>query len=208
MYLESLRLLKMNIIFNDSINLIRFNNLEEFPISSPERKILVLLVENIGTTCSRDILITEAWGSSNYIGTNSLNVAIFNLRKLLSPKGIDILTHKKMGYSIAEIDRELFINDKLVIKKSFVSSENTPRKKITKISNIAKPFKVTTTNDKKLSLDQICYLFINILLIGTLIVILDSLVLEDIHLVGGNIMYTGDYSIKTVTIGYTDDIQD
>lgn len=84
---------------------------QEYTVSLPEALILKELINNNNELVSRKRLIETAWGSCDFIGGNSLPVAISNLRKVLKIKNISIINEPKVGY-------RLEISDNLLIESS------------------------------------------------------------------------------------------
>ncbi|CAH7151178.1 Winged helix family transcriptional regulator [Vibrio chagasii] len=73
---------------------------KSFSVTLPESRILYKLIQTPGDVVDRDTLILEAWGSAEIIGSNSLPVAITNLRKVLRLENIQIINSPKKGYYI------------------------------------------------------------------------------------------------------------
>ena len=80
---------------------------KSFTITLPESRILYKLLQTPNDVVDKNTLILEAWGSTEIIGSNSLPVAITNLRKILKLKNIHILNSPKKGYLIQIPESEL-----------------------------------------------------------------------------------------------------
>lgn len=85
-----------------------------YPISVPESKILQLLIENNNKSVDKNTLIIAAWEHPDFIGPNSLAVAVSNLRKILNNDDIKITNTPRIGYKISY--------DK--IKKTSINEDN------------------------------------------------------------------------------------
>ena len=75
-------------------------NGRSYTVTAREGVILSVLVKNQGTVIGKDELITAAWGNPETIGSNSLPVAISNLRRILQPEGINIINVPRQGYRL------------------------------------------------------------------------------------------------------------
>ncbi|WP_167469863.1 winged helix-turn-helix domain-containing protein [Vibrio aquaticus] len=75
-------------------------NEKAFSITLPESCILQKLSENKGEVITKHDLIVAAWGRPEIIGSNSLPVAITNLRKVLEISNIKITNVPRRGYKI------------------------------------------------------------------------------------------------------------
>lgn len=75
-------------------------NEKAFSITLPESRILQKLSENKGEVITKHDLIVAAWGRPEIIGSNSLPVAITNLRKVLEISNIKITNVPRKGYKI------------------------------------------------------------------------------------------------------------
>jgi DNA-binding winged helix-turn-helix (wHTH) protein len=82
------------------------NDSEESSIrlSQPEANILLFLVKKNGNIITKSQLLEAGWGERE-VGTNSINVAIYNLRKALSiDENINLENVPKIGYRLSVID--------------------------------------------------------------------------------------------------------
>lgn len=82
------------------------NDSEESSIrlSKPEANILLFLVKKNGNIITKSQLLEAGWGERE-VGTNSINVAIYNLRKALSiDENINLENVPKIGYRLSVID--------------------------------------------------------------------------------------------------------
>ena len=79
---------------------------QSHPISIPESKILQLLIKNKNESIDKNTLIIAAWEHPDFIGSNSLAVAISNLRKILKHDNIRIINTPKVGYKISFKEKE------------------------------------------------------------------------------------------------------
>lgn len=103
-------------------------NHNAYPISVPESKILKLLIENNNKSIDKNTLIITAWENPDFIGPNSLAVAISNMRKILKNDDIKIINTPKIGYKIIyhEIKKNnetLNMNDKIDVTKKIINPE-------------------------------------------------------------------------------------
>ena len=73
---------------------------KRYNITTKESDVLKTLVTNLGKVVSKDALIRAAWGNPEIIGSNSLPVAISNLRKVLEPEKIKIVNVPRQGYQL------------------------------------------------------------------------------------------------------------
>lgn len=76
------------------------SNQKSFSITLPESSILEVLIKNDQLISTKDELIVAAWGSPEIIGSNSLPVAITNLRKVLELVNVKIVNIPRKGYKI------------------------------------------------------------------------------------------------------------
>lgn len=83
------------------------DNQKSFSITLPESCILEALLKNEQQMSTKEELIIAAWGSPEIIGSNSLPVAITNLRKVLELDNIKIINIPRKGYKINIPDLEL-----------------------------------------------------------------------------------------------------
>ncbi|MGP4039110.1 winged helix-turn-helix domain-containing protein [Gracilibacillus sp. D59] len=85
----------------------RTNENLELPLSTIEYKIICLLLENLNSVVTTDLLLDQVWGIDTPVGTDNLYVYINRLRKKIEPypKYPSILiTHRKYGYELKSID--------------------------------------------------------------------------------------------------------
>nr|WP_236798152.1 winged helix-turn-helix domain-containing protein [Aliivibrio fischeri] len=75
-------------------------NNKSYVITIPESKILKLLIENKNTSITKNDLIVTAWGHPDFIGPNSLAVAISNIRKIIKHDGLILKNIPKVGYKL------------------------------------------------------------------------------------------------------------
>ena len=85
---------------------------QEYTVSLPEALILKELINNNNELVSRKRLVEIAWGSSDFIGSNSLPVAISSLRKVLKIKNINIVNEPKVGYRLEVNGYNVLINSR------------------------------------------------------------------------------------------------
>lgn len=103
----------MRLTFNNSILLIEdrpeiiINN-QPYPISVPESKILQLLIKNTNKSIDKNSLIVSAWDHPDFIGPNSLAVAISNIRKILKYDDIIIINTPRIGYKLSYKEKEIY----------------------------------------------------------------------------------------------------
>ena len=81
-------------------------NNHPYPISIPESKILQLLIKNTNKAIDKNSLIVAAWGHPDFIGPNSLAVAISNIRKILKHDDIVIINTPRVGYKLSYKEKE------------------------------------------------------------------------------------------------------
>ncbi|AAW87930.1 hypothetical protein VF_A0860 [Aliivibrio fischeri ES114] len=95
----------MNLKFKNSLLMLEdrpkilINN-KSYVITIPESKILKLLIENKNTSITKTELIVTAWGHPDFIGPNSLAVAISNIRKIIEHDGLILKNIPKVGYKL------------------------------------------------------------------------------------------------------------
>ncbi|MEZ8996374.1 transcriptional regulator [Vibrio sp. 10N.222.54.A1] len=76
------------------------SNKKSFSITAPESCILETLIKNDKLISTKEELVISAWGSPDIIGSNSLPVAITNLRKVLKLDNIKIINIQRKGYKL------------------------------------------------------------------------------------------------------------
>ncbi len=76
------------------------SNKKSFSITAPESCILETLIKNDKLISTKEELVIAAWGSPDIIGSNSLPVAITNLRKVLKLDNIKIVNIPRKGYKL------------------------------------------------------------------------------------------------------------
>jgi DNA-binding winged helix-turn-helix (wHTH) protein len=76
--------------------------LPHVPISLVQRRLLNKLLEAEGNVVTHDELV-KLWPDSTT--KSALEMAVFNLRKKLEPNGYQVVSHRGLGYSIAEKKR-------------------------------------------------------------------------------------------------------
>ncbi|MCC2525794.1 winged helix-turn-helix domain-containing protein [Vibrio coralliilyticus] len=76
-------------------------NGNRYSITIKEGEVLKNLLLSHKEVCTKDELIRAAWGNPEAIGSNSLPVAISNLRKVLEPESIKIVNVPKKGYKLS-----------------------------------------------------------------------------------------------------------
>lgn len=76
------------------------SNKKSFSITAPESCILETLIKNDKLISTKEELVIAAWGSPEIIGSNSLPVAITNLRKVLKLDNIKIVNIPRKGYKL------------------------------------------------------------------------------------------------------------
>lgn len=75
---------------------------EEITLSRPEYQLLLLLMENMGRTITRERLLEQIWDSSgNYVNDNTLTVAMKRLREKLHQPSC-IKTVRSFGYRMED----------------------------------------------------------------------------------------------------------
>lgn len=75
-------------------------NGQKHSISMPESEILKVLIKNKNIAVKKETLIIAAWKNPDYIGVNSLPVAISNIRKIIKNDNIKIVSIPKIGYKL------------------------------------------------------------------------------------------------------------
>ena len=92
-------------IFDRNLSMIEYAGTVQH-LSARQSEILTILVQNIGLTVERDIILQTVWGDDSYANSLALNVQITYLRKLLeADPTISIVSLKKRGY-ILELNKE------------------------------------------------------------------------------------------------------
>ncbi|MFB2672678.1 transcriptional regulator [Shewanella xiamenensis] len=178
----------MHLTYDKASNTLHFGNNEKFTITTPERNLLLLLIQSNGAICSLDALIKAAWGGTDYIGPNSLNVAISNLRKILNPKGILIKTMPRQGYFLVSDVFEFKINNVI---------EPTPTELLMNQAPDLVEVSLKKTSKSEISLkkqgvrfflkNNILYIIIIFLSLHIILLILDNLVYVDATIVDGQL---------------------
>ena len=84
--------------FDPTQNLLIFEN-EQHPLTAKESKILEMLCREKGKVVSRENILNEIWGNSDFYSSRSLDVFITKLRKYLS-KDTDISLNVLKGVGI------------------------------------------------------------------------------------------------------------
>lgn len=130
----------MRLTLNNSILLIEdrpeivINN-QSYPISLPESKILQLLIKNTNKAIDKNSLIVAAWDHPDFIGPNSLAVAISNIRKILKHDDILITNTPRVGYKLSykekekEKEKEIY-QDNINIEKIIIANDSNKFKYI------------------------------------------------------------------------------
>ncbi len=124
----------MRLVFNNSILLIEdrpeiiINN-HPYPISVPESKILQLLIENTNKSIDKNSLIVAGWDHPDFIGPNSLAVAISNIRKILKHDDIVIINAPRIGYKLSYKENENEIYQDNMRKENTVITNDSNRLK-------------------------------------------------------------------------------
>lgn len=97
------------LIKNESTSEVRFDNGSSMSLTHPESSILRCLYEHNGQVVNKHDLIVAGWGRPDIIGSNSLPVAMTNIRKVLKLVDIKITNVPKVGYrlDIPELSNEL-----------------------------------------------------------------------------------------------------
>lgn len=79
---------------------IELANGKSYSVTTKEGDVLKTLNDHYGQVVDKESLIRAAWGNPDAIGTNSLPVAISNLRKVLEPENIFITNVPRKGYKL------------------------------------------------------------------------------------------------------------
>ncbi|MDH6238142.1 DNA-binding response OmpR family regulator [Cryobacterium sp. CG_9.6] len=71
-------------------------------LSPKEFAVLRLLAENVNATVSRETILTEIWGSSDYTDANVVDQYVSYLRRKMSPEhdGVTIMTERGIGFRL------------------------------------------------------------------------------------------------------------
>ncbi|WP_394247015.1 transcriptional regulator [Vibrio profundi] len=88
------------LVKDESTSEIRFDNGKSISLTYPESSILRCLYEHRGKVVNKHDLIVAGWGRPDTIGSNSLPVAITNIRKVLKLAEIEIVNVPKVGYKL------------------------------------------------------------------------------------------------------------
>ncbi|MDD3243812.1 MAG: response regulator transcription factor [Eubacteriales bacterium] len=75
---------------------------EKIELTKNEFRILQVLMDNVGKTVARDVLMKKLWEDDCFVDDNTLSVNVARLRKKLEDAGLHdfILTRKGLGYWI------------------------------------------------------------------------------------------------------------
>ncbi|MFC5077881.1 hypothetical protein VTH8203_03940 [Vibrio thalassae] len=136
---------------SDSGAQIIMKNGKTFSITLPESCLLERMATEQGKVISKHDLIVSAWGRPETIGSNSLPVAITNLRKILEFSNTKIVNVPRKGYKIEIPEDAVKEHDSPILTDS-INIEKTD-----KIENIKPTFSYTL---------KIYASFISLLLIG------------------------------------------
>ncbi|MGF1719096.1 helix-turn-helix domain-containing protein [Vibrio kyushuensis] len=101
------RLGKCILVKDDSTSEIRLQNGKSFSLTHPESAILRCLYEHDGNVVSKYDLIIAGWGRPDIIGSNSLPVAMTNIRKILKLVEVEITNVPRIGYKLEIPQTEL-----------------------------------------------------------------------------------------------------
>lgn len=94
----STRMMIGQTIFDRNLSTIEIDGVVQH-LSARQSEILTILVQNIGQTIERDIILQSVWGNDSYANSLALNVQITYLRKMLeADTSISIVSLKKRGY--------------------------------------------------------------------------------------------------------------
>lgn len=97
---------------------------KSLPITSPEGEIIKKLHEHVNNVVSKEELIVAGWGNPETIGSNSLPVAITNLRKVLELEDIKIINIPRKGYLMKVPESEEVVEK--VVAVSELSQATSP----------------------------------------------------------------------------------
>jgi len=77
------------------------------PLSTKEFALLWLLASRAGETLSRPAILTEVWGSTEFIDPTIVDQYVRYLRKKLEPvdSGVSLVTSRRVGYRLEEAAR-------------------------------------------------------------------------------------------------------
>jgi two-component system OmpR family response regulator len=72
------------------------------PLSPKEFAVLRLLAENVNSTVTRETILTEIWGSSDYTDANVVDQYVSYLRRKIDPEqdGVTIVTERGIGFRL------------------------------------------------------------------------------------------------------------
>lgn len=89
------------VVLNLSDTTLEYEN-SKIDLTKNEFKILQILLENVGKTITRDVIMTRLWESDSYIDDNTLTVNVSRLKKRLTDIGLCnfVKTKKGMGYMV------------------------------------------------------------------------------------------------------------
>jgi DNA-binding response OmpR family regulator len=90
--------------YNPTLRILSRNNSEE-KLSPKEGKLLFMLAKNANQVVSRDIVLREIWGDSNYFTARSMDVYITKIRKFLKDDpAVNIENIHGSGYMLTMLD--------------------------------------------------------------------------------------------------------
>ena len=125
------------------------NNHHSIRLSKAEANILFFLFKNKGEIVSKEKLIVIGW-EDRKVGTNSMNVAIYNLRKCFNHnENISLDNIPKIGYKLSISEAEVFtendvntadmetIDDRLTDKKEIITEKKLVNNKLFHVAKLS-----------------------------------------------------------------------
>ncbi|MCK6263945.1 winged helix-turn-helix domain-containing protein [Vibrio sp. ZSDE26] len=156
------RLGKCILVKDDSTSEIRLQNGKSFSLTQPESAILRCLYEHNGNIVSKHDLIIAGWGRPDIIGSNSLPVAMTNIRKILKLAEVEITNVPRIGYKLEIPPIELRVTP---------SMDDTPQKGVKKYQ-LSYAFSIVIFY-AVLSMTVLCILFVSTSWVTTQCTVID-----------------------------------
>ncbi|MFM2607263.1 helix-turn-helix domain-containing protein [Vibrio chagasii] len=98
---------------DEPVILIKDKNIE-YKLSSPERLILLCLLENENELMTYEYLMQVGWGVSSSSAKASLSVSVCNLRRYLKYSNFRIVTVRKEGYLLSHVGMQYGLIRRLI----------------------------------------------------------------------------------------------
>ncbi|MGF1798039.1 winged helix-turn-helix domain-containing protein [Photobacterium swingsii] len=163
-------------------------------ITRPETNIIVFLNKHRGEVFSKEQLVNIGW-CGRITGTNSLNVAIYNLRKYLSVDNeVSLENIPREGYKLNIINQSVFLKEETEETEETEEINDRVHYKKIQINNTSEH--INSSPNKLTTIKMAILLSLNVLLITlTLIIYLNLVWVECATGENGTVCYSKSYLI-------------